>query len=102
MKVIVGVLEQLVEEAWRIKNVSGWMSFVLKEKLKGLKPILKEWSRKEYGGIEERVKLLVEEIKGLDEKGEEGCWNKIRLTNITLRVGEIVGTKNVYTLPLKF
>ena len=23
------------------------------------------------------------------------CWNKIRLTNITLRVGEIVGTKNV-------
>jgi len=24
-----------------------------------------------------------------------GCWNKIRLTNITLRVGEIVKTKNV-------
>ena len=23
------------------------------------------------------------------------CWNKIRLTNIALRVGEIVGTKNV-------
>jgi len=23
------------------------------------------------------------------------CWNKIRLTNITLRVGEIVGTINV-------
>ena len=25
----------------------------------------------------------------------ESCWNKIRLTNITLRVGEIVRTKNV-------
>ena len=24
------------------------------------------------------------------------CWNKIRLTNTTLRVGEIVRTKNVY------
>jgi hypothetical protein len=27
----------VVEEAWRNHNVSGWMSFVLKEKLKGLK-----------------------------------------------------------------
>ena len=27
--------------------------------------------------------------------GAEGCWNKIRFTNITLRVGEIVETNNV-------
>jgi len=69
----------VVEEAWRNQNVSGWMSFVLKEKLKGLKPILKEWSRKEYGGIEERVELLVGEIKGLDEKGEEGVLTELEV-----------------------
>jgi hypothetical protein len=62
----------VVEEAWRNQNVSGWMSFVLKEKLKGLKFILKEWSKKEYGGMEERVENLVEEIKALDIKGEDG------------------------------
>jgi len=28
------------------------------------------------------------------QKGGD-CWNKIRLTNITLKVGEIVRTKNV-------
>jgi len=52
--------------------VSGWMSFVLKEKLKGLKLKLKAWNREEYRGMEERVEKLVGEIKGLDEKGEEG------------------------------
>jgi len=62
----------VVEEAWRNQNVSGWMSFVLKEKLKCLKVTLKEWSKGEYGGMEERLVRLVEDIKNLDEKGEEG------------------------------
>ena len=62
----------VVEEAWRNQNVSSWMSFVLKEKLKCLKVTLKEWSKGEYGGMEERLVRLVEDIKNLDEKGEEG------------------------------
>jgi len=32
-----------VEEAWRGQNVSGWMNFVLKEKLKELK--IKDWNK---------------------------------------------------------
>lgn len=62
----------VVEEAWRNQNVTGWMSFVLKEKLKGLKSIVKEWNKAEYGGMDERVERLVVEIKYLDEKCEEG------------------------------
>lgn len=37
----------VVEEAWRNQIVSGWMSFVLKEKLKGLKSIIKVWNKEE-------------------------------------------------------
>ena len=64
--------KRVVEEAWRNQNVSGWMGFVLKEKLKALKFIVKGWSKEEYGGMEERVERLVEEIKDIDEKREVG------------------------------
>jgi hypothetical protein len=62
----------VVEEAWRNAGVSGWMSFILIEKLKMLKSNIKLWNKAEYGGMEEKVEKLVEEIQELDEKGEEG------------------------------
>ena len=52
--------------------MSGWMCYVLKEKLKALKGKIKVWNRGEYEGMEERVEKLAEEIRVLDEKGEEG------------------------------
>ena len=61
----------VVEEALRGHDVSGWMSYVLKENLKGLKATIKEWNKEEYGGTEDRVERLVEDIRGLDELGEE-------------------------------
>ena len=67
----------VVKEAWRNQNIPGWMSFVLKEKLKGLKIKIKEWNKVEYGGMEERVESLVEVIRSLDEKGEEGVLSEL-------------------------
>lgn len=61
----------MVEEEWRRDGVNGWMSFVLKTKLKNLKLRLREWNRAEYGGMEEGVERLEDDIKELDEKGEE-------------------------------
>jgi hypothetical protein len=61
----------VVEEVWRNLSVEGWMSFVLKEKLKVLKSKIKLWNKVEYGGMEDRIEKLVEDIKRLDEKGEE-------------------------------
>jgi len=55
------------------------MSFVLKEKLKGLKGRLKVWNKKEYGGMEERVEKLVKDISMLDEKGEEGSLEEVEV-----------------------
>jgi hypothetical protein len=61
---------KVVESFWAAYFVEGWMSFVLKEKLKGLKSALKAWHKLEYGGIEARIEELVVEISELDAKGE--------------------------------
>lgn len=50
------------EDIWGNQNGSGWMGVVLKNKLKGLKSSLKEWSRGEYGGMDNIIKLLMEDI----------------------------------------
>ncbi|CAJ2635167.1 unnamed protein product [Trifolium pratense] len=54
-----------------IGRVNVWMSFVLKEKLKGLKTVLKEWNNVEYGDMEARIQGLVVDIRDLDVRGEE-------------------------------
>jgi hypothetical protein len=60
----------VVEGAWGSQNVVGWMGFVLKEKLKGLKVSLKEWHKLEFGGGEERIVTIIDDIKELDVRGE--------------------------------
>jgi uncharacterized protein YhbP (UPF0306 family) len=46
------------------------MAFVLKEKLKALKLCLKDWHKSEFGCVEDRITKIVEDIKGLDLRGE--------------------------------
>jgi hypothetical protein len=48
------------------------MGFVLKEKLKVLKGTIREWHKKEVGGLEGRINTLTAEIKDLKIKGERG------------------------------
>ena len=79
----------VVEEKWRGLNVHGWMGFVLKEKLKGLKYRIKEWNKEEYGGMEEKIELLIEEIKGLDEKGEVGDLNDGEILSRKAKFGDL-------------
>jgi len=62
-----------VEESWRGHNLNGWMGFILKEKLKRLKIRLKDWNKEEYGGMEDRVSSLIEEIAELDARGRRAC-----------------------------
>ncbi|MCI11540.1 transposon TX1 putative protein [Trifolium medium] len=62
--------KKVVEDSWRAQEVSGWMAFVLQEKLRGLKFRLKDWSKIEFGSMESRSKKLVEDIQELDLRGE--------------------------------
>jgi hypothetical protein len=60
----------LVEEWWTSFSLSGWMRFILKEKLKGLKSVIRSWHKEVYGAMDTKIRLLVEDIKDLDVKGE--------------------------------
>jgi hypothetical protein len=64
-------LPKVVESYWLANNVNGWMSFVIREKLKGLKVVLKEWHKLEYGSLEVKIKGLMGDINNLDVKGEQ-------------------------------
>jgi exonuclease III len=61
-----------VEEFWSSNLCEGWMGFILKEKLKGLKETLKVWNKEVYGEIDTKISFLVEEIKEKDLRGEVG------------------------------
>ncbi|GAU23391.1 hypothetical protein TSUD_334390 [Trifolium subterraneum] len=62
--------KKVVEDSWKAQEVSGWMAFVLQEKLRGLKCCLKEWNKIEFGSMETSTRKLVDEIQVLDIKGE--------------------------------
>lgn len=73
---------------WNSSNSTGWMAFVLKEKLKGVKERLKVWNKEEYGLMEERITKLKEDIEAADLRGERYLLTenevKIRKDNFTL------------------
>jgi len=57
--------KEVVEGAWRGNNVDGWMGFVLKEKLKRVKEVIREWNKKEYGEVDNRVLALMGGNRGV-------------------------------------
>jgi hypothetical protein len=67
--------KKIVEECWRGQEFTGWMAFVLKEKLKALKVCLKDWHKLEFGCMENRITRIVEDINELDIGGEASGLN---------------------------
>lgn len=43
---------EVVERCWSGASIQGWIDFVMSEKLKQLKSILKGWSREVYGDMD--------------------------------------------------
>jgi len=62
---------------------------VLKNKLKGLKSSLKEWSMGECGGMDSRIKLLMEDMTDLDVKGELGMLPSEEVEGRKLLFGDL-------------
>jgi len=63
-------LKKVVDDVWGSSVVRGWMDFVLKSKLKGLKTTLKEWNRREYGDVDAKLGKLKENIVEVDTRSE--------------------------------
>ena len=59
--------------------MSGWMTVVMKTKLKGLKDVIKGWRKQEYGNLDYKVACLVGEIGDLDVKGELGVLSSVEV-----------------------
>jgi len=59
-----------VRDTWSSLQISGWGSFVLKEKLKLLKLALKEWHQCHSQNLPARILSLKDKIAYLDLKGE--------------------------------
>jgi hypothetical protein len=51
-------------------EVDGWMGYILKERLKHLKGVIKDWSKATYGEAEARRNTIIKEILELDLKSE--------------------------------
>jgi hypothetical protein len=59
-----------VKQAWVGQAYVGWMGFVLKDRLKGLKACIKEWNKAMFGKPEEKKKELIGKILELDLRSE--------------------------------
>jgi hypothetical protein len=76
----------LVEDFWRNNNTTGWMAFVLKEKLKGLKNCIREWNKINYGLVDSKIDKLVGDIRDLD----------LRIERVGLSAEEVVCRKQLF------
>ena len=62
--------DSFVRDTWRSFQISGWGSFVLKEKLKLLKLALKDWHQRHSKNLPAKILSLKDKIASLDLKGE--------------------------------
>ncbi|KAK2445530.1 hypothetical protein QL285_016452 [Trifolium repens] len=62
--------KDMVVKTWQDQTFAGWMGFVLKDRLKGLKAKIKEWNAEVFGNAEAKKKQLIETILAIDLKSE--------------------------------
>ncbi|MCI02447.1 reverse transcriptase [Trifolium medium] len=62
--------KEAIKTAWGSQNLESWMGFILKERLKGLKVVIKESNAENFGLAEAKKKRLIKRIGDLDLKSE--------------------------------
>jgi hypothetical protein len=65
-----GWFKEVVFNGWASCVADGWMRFILKERLKHIKGVIKEWNLVNHGETDTRKKLLIKEILDMDLKSE--------------------------------
>lgn len=61
----------MVINSWTGLKFCGWAALVLKEKLKGLKVVLKDWNKNVLGNLKTKREAIVQRINELDVQEEE-------------------------------
>jgi hypothetical protein len=61
---------EVVSKAWKSFHVMGWKGYVVKEKMKLLKRVLKTWNKDVYGNMDSKIDALTNEIEELELKCE--------------------------------
>ncbi|XP_028126821.1 uncharacterized protein LOC114323420 [Camellia sinensis] len=60
----------LVDKSWKEAVVHGWAGYILLQKLKALKQILRIWNKEIYGNVSFKLKAAEEEKHNLDLQAE--------------------------------
>jgi hypothetical protein len=58
--------KDFVSKVWEEQNFPGWMGYILKERLKGLKEEIKRWNSEEYGAVDSKINKLRIDIEEVD------------------------------------
>jgi hypothetical protein len=67
--------KDLVPKVWEEQHFTGWMGYILKERLKGLKEEIKKWNAEEYGAVDSKIQQLRIDIEEVDLRSEVGGNN---------------------------
>jgi hypothetical protein len=62
--------KDVVVQAWGSQHLEGWMGFILKERFKHLKGVIKGWNSYVFGVGEEKKRQLTYRVAELDTKSE--------------------------------
>jgi hypothetical protein len=62
--------KKLVTKVWAEQQVTGWMGYILKERLKGLKEAIKKWNSEVYGVVDSKIQKLRADIEDMDLRSE--------------------------------
>ncbi|CAJ2674421.1 unnamed protein product [Trifolium pratense] len=71
-----------VREKWNSFQIDGWGGFVLKEKLKRIKTVLKDWHSSHTQNLPSRIESLKDRLAVLDEKGGEEALSEPELAEL--------------------
>lgn len=59
---------------WKELKVEGWMTPIVKEKLKCVKEKVKVWNREVYGALDLNIESIVKELNVLEDEGENETY----------------------------
>lgn len=79
----------VIYSSWANSNSVGWEVFVLKEKLKSLKGMLKFLNKEVFGNLIHCIDTLRKEINILDSKVKQGVIQQLELVERTWAIYDL-------------